>query len=234
MKLPKLNEDCLTLNIWTPAHKPGEKLPVIVSIHGGGFLAGWSGLPAYDGEGFARRGLVFVSMNYRLGALGFLAHPGLSKESPRNSSGNYGLQDQIAKGDYLAKDKVTEACALARTAGIASVQPELRATRKSALELAGLPTPSDAVLDLPEADYTPRVTAAKDQVTKLGLKGLKLGGKGAAWVNQLAWLGATEFAGQMTALEEVLGTTPAKPTGDPLLGAPVTETKTGAPAITLV
>ena len=96
MKLPKLNEDCLTLNIWTPAHKPGEKLPVIVSIHGGGFLAGWSGLPAYDGEGFARRGLVFVSMNYRLGALGFLAHPGLSKESPRNSSGNYGLQDQIA------------------------------------------------------------------------------------------------------------------------------------------
>ena len=104
MKLPRLSEDCLTLNIWTPAKKAAEKLPVIVSIHGGGFLAGWSGLPAYDGEPFARRGLVFVSMNYRLGALGFLAHPGLSRESPRNSSGNYGLQDQIAALRWIRRN----------------------------------------------------------------------------------------------------------------------------------
>jgi para-nitrobenzyl esterase len=106
MKLPKQNEDCLTLNVWTPARKPGEKLPVIVSIHGGGFLAGWSGLPAYDGETFARQGVVFVSMNYRLGALGFLAHPGLSKESPQHSSGNYGLQDQIAALRWIRRNIV--------------------------------------------------------------------------------------------------------------------------------
>lgn len=104
MKLPKQGEDCLTLNVWTPARKPGEKLPVIVSIHGGGYLAGWSGLPAYDGDTFARRGLVFVSMNYRLGALGFLAHPGLSKESPEHSSGNYGLQDQIAALRWIRRN----------------------------------------------------------------------------------------------------------------------------------
>ena len=104
MKLPRSSEDCLTLNIWTPAGKSAEKLPVIVSIHGGGFLAGWSGLSAYDGEPFARRGLVFVSMNYRLGALGFLAHPGLSRESPQNSSGNYGLQDQVAALRWIRRN----------------------------------------------------------------------------------------------------------------------------------
>ena len=70
--LPKQSEDCLTLNIWTPVANRNAKLPVMLSIHGGGFLAGWSGMPAYDGEGWARQGIVFVSLNYRLGPLGFL------------------------------------------------------------------------------------------------------------------------------------------------------------------
>jgi hypothetical protein len=148
------------------------------------------------------------------------------------------LEDKITKGEYLSKEKATEACELARTEAIKSVQPEIRATRKAALELAGLPVPGDTILDLPAKDYEPRVTAAKDQVAKLNTKGMKLGGKGDAWVKQLAWLGATEFAGQMTALEEVLGpVTPTKPAGDPLLGSPAPEARTTTPEtprITLV
>ncbi len=147
-----------------------------------------------------------------------------------------GLKDQVAKGELLSKDKAAEACALARTEGANSLKPELRATRKGALELAGLPVPSDDILDLPSKDFDARVAAAKDQVGKLGAKGLKLGGKGATWVKQLAWLGATEFAGQLTALEEVLGSGPAKPAADPLLGTKPEsrDDKAQGPQITLV
>jgi para-nitrobenzyl esterase len=94
--LPKQNEDCLTLNVWTPAKKAGQKLPVMVWIHGGGFFVGAGSQSIYDGEALARRGAVVVTFNYRLGVLGFLAHPALTRESPHQSSGNYGLLDQIA------------------------------------------------------------------------------------------------------------------------------------------
>jgi para-nitrobenzyl esterase len=104
LTLPKHSEDCLTLNVWTPAKRPRAKLPVIVSIPGGGFLGGWSGMPIYDGAGFARQGVVYVSMNYRLGVLGFLAHPGLSKESPYGTSGNYALLDQIAALHWVQRN----------------------------------------------------------------------------------------------------------------------------------
>jgi para-nitrobenzyl esterase len=90
------SEDCLTLNLWTPAKSSGDRLPVMVWIHGGGFTAGTVTLPRLDGTNLARRGVVVVSFNYRLGALGFLAHPALSAESERQVSGNYGLLDQIA------------------------------------------------------------------------------------------------------------------------------------------
>jgi para-nitrobenzyl esterase len=90
------SEDCLSLNIWTPATSAPDHLPVMVWIHGGGFFAGSGSLPAYDGEALARRGVVLVTLNYRLGALGFLAHPALSRESARGVSGNYGILDQIA------------------------------------------------------------------------------------------------------------------------------------------
>ncbi len=92
---PKMSEDCLYLNVWTPAQKMGEKLPVMVWIHGGGFAMGAAGVDIYDGEALARKGVVVVTINYRLGPFGFLAHPLLSKESEHNSSGNYGLLDQI-------------------------------------------------------------------------------------------------------------------------------------------
>jgi para-nitrobenzyl esterase len=90
------SEDCLTLNLWTPANaKAGAKLPVIVFIYGGGFTIGSSGMANYDGAAVARRGAVFVNFNYRVGALGFMAHPELSREQG-GRSGNYGLMDQIA------------------------------------------------------------------------------------------------------------------------------------------
>ena len=88
------SEDCLTLNVWTPAKSSGDRLPVMVWIHGGGFNFGGVTGPRVDGTNLARRGVVVVSFNYRLGALGFLAHPALSRESEHQVSGNYGLLDQ--------------------------------------------------------------------------------------------------------------------------------------------
>jgi para-nitrobenzyl esterase len=84
------SEDCLGLNVWTPAKSASDKLPVMVWIHGGGFAIGASSQTVYDGEPLASQGVVLVSINYRLGVFGFLAHPALSQESPHNSSGNYG------------------------------------------------------------------------------------------------------------------------------------------------
>jgi para-nitrobenzyl esterase len=91
-----VSEDCLYLNVWTPAKKGDEHLPVLVYFYGGGFLAGDGSELRYDGESLARKGLVTVTVNYRLGAFGFFAHPELTKESPNHASGNYGLLDQAA------------------------------------------------------------------------------------------------------------------------------------------
>jgi len=91
------SEDCLYLNVWTPAESPKDRLPVMVWIHGGSFTGGSASMPLYSGETLARRGgVVVVGINYRLGPFGFLAHPALSAESPRGISGNYGLLDQMA------------------------------------------------------------------------------------------------------------------------------------------
>ncbi|WP_345158512.1 carboxylesterase/lipase family protein [Pontibacter saemangeumensis] len=91
-----MSEDCLYLNVWTPAKTGTERLPVLVYFYGGGFMAGDGSEPRYDGESMATKGIVAVTVNYRLGAFGFLAHPELTKESPHNASGNYGLLDQAA------------------------------------------------------------------------------------------------------------------------------------------
>jgi para-nitrobenzyl esterase len=90
-----VSEDCLYLNVWTPAKSASESLPVMVWIYGGGFLLGQTSVPLYDGTKLAEKGAVIVSVAYRVGAFGFLAHPDLSRESGKGS-GNYGLQDQIA------------------------------------------------------------------------------------------------------------------------------------------
>lgn len=90
------SEDCLYLNVWTAARSPEEKRPVLVYFYGGGFRAGDGSEPRYDGESMATKGIVAVTVNYRLGVFGFLAHPELTKESPHAASGNYGLLDQAA------------------------------------------------------------------------------------------------------------------------------------------
>ena len=95
MGFPKdASEDCLYLNVWTPAKSPKDKLPVMVWIYGGGFMMGTSSF--YDGAALAREGVVLVTINYRVGKLGYFAHPALSAENPEHVSGNYGILDQIA------------------------------------------------------------------------------------------------------------------------------------------
>lgn len=98
MNLPTqpVSEDCLYLNVWTPAKSAGEALPVLVWIHGGGFAFGSTAMPLFDGAALAGKGVVFVSAAYRLGPFGYLAHPALTAESPHRSSGNYAALDQIA------------------------------------------------------------------------------------------------------------------------------------------
>ncbi len=91
-----MSEDCLYLNVWTPAKSGREKLPVLVYIFGGGFQNGDGSEPRYDGESMARQGIVAVSLNYRTNIFGFFVHPELTKESPHQASGNYGLLDQVA------------------------------------------------------------------------------------------------------------------------------------------
>ena len=96
-------EDCLYANVWLPQNATG-KLPVIVWIYGGGFVNGGSSPAVYDGSQFAKRGLVFVSFNYRLGRFGFFAHPALSKENPSGPLGNYGYMDQIAALQWVKRN----------------------------------------------------------------------------------------------------------------------------------
>ncbi len=91
-----ISENCLYLNVWTPARSAREKRPVIVFIHGGAFNSGSAAVPIYDGEGLAKKGLVVVTINYRLGGLGYLALAELTRESPHHASGNYGMLDQLA------------------------------------------------------------------------------------------------------------------------------------------
>jgi para-nitrobenzyl esterase len=98
------SEDCLSLNVWTPA-KPSGRLPVMVWIHGGGFQAGAGPEPRHDGEAFVRKGVVLVTVNYRLGVFGFMAHPDLTRESSRGASGNYGMLDQVAALKWV-KDNI--------------------------------------------------------------------------------------------------------------------------------
>ncbi|ADG10830.1 carboxylesterase [Caulobacter segnis] len=102
--LKAFSEDCLSLNIWTPA--TASKAPVLVWIHGGSLIGGSSSEGLYDGAALARQGIVVVSINYRLGVLGYLAHPKLSAESPDHVSGNYGLLDQVAALEWM-RDNIT-------------------------------------------------------------------------------------------------------------------------------
>lgn len=98
------SEDCLYLNVWTPAKSDKEKLPVMVWIYGGGFGAGTTADPVCNGTNLAKKDVVVVALAYRVGILGFLAHPELSVENPNNISGNYGLLDQIAGLNWVREN----------------------------------------------------------------------------------------------------------------------------------
>jgi para-nitrobenzyl esterase len=98
------SEDCLTLNIWLPAKPATAKLPVFVWFYGGGFVAGSSSEPRYDGENLARKGIIVVSPNYRLGVFGFFSHPELTKESAHGASGNYAFLDQVAALKWVVRN----------------------------------------------------------------------------------------------------------------------------------
>jgi para-nitrobenzyl esterase len=104
MEQGPVSEDCLYLNVWTAAKSAGERRPVMVYIYGGGFNEGAGSVAVYDGAQLAKRGVVVVNMNYRVGPLGFLVYPELTKESEHGVSGNYGLLDQIAALQWVHKN----------------------------------------------------------------------------------------------------------------------------------
>src|SRR5580698_11569739 len=124
---PVTSEDCLYLNIWTPAQEPSAKLPVIVWIYGGGFFNGSASMPLYWGDRLATKGAVVVTFGYRVGPFGFLAHPELTAESPHHSSGNYGIEDQIAALKWVRRNiaafggDTTRVTIAGQSAGAASV-----------------------------------------------------------------------------------------------------------------
>ena len=95
------NEDCLYLNVWTAAEQAAEARPVMVWFHGGGHTGGWGSAQIFDGTSLANKGVVLVTINYRLGPFGFLAHPALTAESPHAASGNYGLLDKVAALEWV-------------------------------------------------------------------------------------------------------------------------------------
>jgi para-nitrobenzyl esterase len=101
---PPRSEDCLYLNVWTGAQNAAERRPVMVYVFGGAFTEGAGSVPLYDGDALARKGVVVVTLNYRLGAFGFFAHPALTAESPHEASGNYGLMDMLASLRWVQRN----------------------------------------------------------------------------------------------------------------------------------
>ena len=103
-RIQGISEDCLYLNVWTPSLEPSEPLATMVWIHGGGFVVGSGSEPRYDGANLAAKGIVVVTLNHRLNALGFLAHSELTAESPDGASGNYGMLDLVAALQWVSRN----------------------------------------------------------------------------------------------------------------------------------
>jgi para-nitrobenzyl esterase len=161
-----VSEDCLYLNVWTPAASESERRPVLVYFYGGGFIAGDGSEPRYDGESMARKGIVALTVNYRLGVFGFFAHPELTKESPNHASGNQGLMDQAAALQWVQKNiaafggdpnKVT---IVGESAGSASVSAQMASPLSKNLiagaigESGALINPTLGPVPLEEAEQT--------------------------------------------------------------------------------
>jgi len=173
------SEDCLYLNVWTKAPgKVGQKLPVALWIHGGGYREGWGSEPEFDAQEWAGKDVVIVTINYRLGVFGFLTHPELSKESPNHVSGNYGILDQIESLKWIKKniaqfggdpDNIT---IFGQSAGAGSVKtlcesPLAKDLFKKAIIMSGgglttasAGTPSPAASAAPNAPVAPNAPTA--------------------------------------------------------------------------
>ncbi|MGI4870895.1 MAG: carboxylesterase/lipase family protein [Janthinobacterium lividum] len=161
-----MSEDCLYLNVWTPARSAQERRPVLVYFYGGGFQAGDGSEPRYDGESMARQGIVAVTVTYRLGVFGFLAYPPLTQESPHHASGNYGLLDQQAALRWVQQNIAAfggdphQVTIGGESAGSVSVSaqvaaPGSRATFQRAIgESGSLLSPDRAPVPLAEAEQS--------------------------------------------------------------------------------
>lgn len=182
-RAPSMSEDCLYLNIWTPAKRPNEKLPVLVYFYGGGFIAGDGSENRYDGESLAAKGIVTVTLNYRLGIFGFFSHPELTKESPDHASGNYGLLDQHAALLWVKKniaafggdpDKITIA---GESAGSISVSAQMVSPLSKNL-ISGAIGQSGAMINptldaIPLAEAEKNGTAFAEKINTTGLAKLR-------------------------------------------------------------
>lgn len=152
----EMSEDCLYLNVYTPARKESENLPVLFYIHGGGYAGGYSYEVEFDWEHMARKGMVVVSVGYRLGVLGFLAHPGLSARAADEAKGNYGLQDQVfalqwVKRNIAAFGGNPERITIAgQSAGAGAVQCLLSCEEAKGL-IAGAVIESGVTMNIPDS-----------------------------------------------------------------------------------
>jgi para-nitrobenzyl esterase len=175
-----LSEDCLYLNVWTPAKRNTTNLPVLLYFYGGGFAAGDASEPRYDGESMAKKGIVVVTCNYRLNIFGFLAHPDLSAEAPYKASGNYGLLDQLAALKWVQKNiasfggdpKKVTICG--ESAGSISVSYQMASPMTKGM-IAGAMGESGAGINPTLAPTTLAEAEKKgvDFVKKAGYKGMK-------------------------------------------------------------
>ncbi|MGR4866592.1 carboxylesterase/lipase family protein [Caulobacter sp. LARHSG274] len=181
-----MSEDCLVANIWTGATSASERRPVLVWVHGGGFGAESGSLPKLDGEALAKKGVILVTFNYRLGPLGFLATPDLSRESGRGASGNYGLMDDIALLQWVRRniaafggdpEKVTlfGHSAGGGTVNFLSISPLAKGLYNQALAESQVRWPQDLELRYLSSSWREKSKAETDgaaYVAKLGAKSL--------------------------------------------------------------
>lgn len=182
-----MDEDCLYLNVWTPAQSREEKLPVMFWIHGGAFLTGYGHSAHFDGEHFARQGVILVTINYRLNIFGWMTHPELSAESEHNSSGNYGLLDQIFALQWTRRniaafggdpDHITIA---GQSAGAMSVQALLTTPMTCGLVSKAVMQSGGGVTALPDMRFPTLAEAERHtDLSRLGVSSIRQ-------ARQLSW-----------------------------------------------
>lgn len=212
-----LSEDCLYLNVWTPKLDPSAKLPVMVWIHGGAYVFGAGGMPIYEGAPLAHRGAVAVTLNYRLGQLGFFAHPALEKSNP-NGPANFGLLDQIFALQWVQRNIAQfggdpgNVTILGQSAGAKSVLALFASPMARGLFHKGIAMSS---YGLPDVTRAKAIEAGTHVATALGLKGAD------ATLAELRAVPAARFG---SLKGQAVSTSPVPISGDPVLPQSVQDT----------